>query len=402
MSSRGGLEGVKKRPRFSKSEKKKQKKKAKEALNRWANSVNGAFLVELSFDLLSAINHRISDDQEALKEKLGPLGAEFDVLTHSLTNALLFKDPFLHADDFLEVMRTLLVEETSVCTQTYFNAWLAAKAHANGRTGLDRWKKHYSAQKSMLLAARRQYVLMPTPAVLFGCLSTVCFTEPLLHKDLRSIAIGQAGNPESDPVYLDRVPFGAHKISYDKRCQAFTRISDGVFFNITEIATNPQNPHLVTVEQTTESEGLTDMPNGVYETNPWIEILRSSQILYDAILDFADEWAKIDRIDVVYDWPEIESFKDGGDESFKKRTVYEVISIVRVCISKIVAIEKTRGDSEYLLADWPSEVVEHLFSFPNIFRRLIDSFLINVKFSDLHFFFAYFRGEFWLSGNFTF
>ena len=62
MSSRGGLEGVKKRPRFSKSEKKKQKKKAKEALNRWANSVNGAFLVELSFDLLSAINHRISDD----------------------------------------------------------------------------------------------------------------------------------------------------------------------------------------------------------------------------------------------------------------------------------------------------------------------------------------------------
>ena len=101
MSSRGGLEGVKKRPRFSKSEKKKQKKKAKEALNRWANSVNGAFLVELSFDLLSAINHRISDDQEALKEKLGPLGAEFDVLTHSLTNALLFKDPFLHADDFL-------------------------------------------------------------------------------------------------------------------------------------------------------------------------------------------------------------------------------------------------------------------------------------------------------------
>ena len=108
--------------------------------------------------------------------------------------------------------------------------------------------------------------------------------------------------------------------------------------------------------------------------------------MYDAILDFADEWAKIDRIDVVYDWPEIESFKDGGDESFKKRTVYEVISIVRVCISKIVAIEKTKGDSDYVLADWPSEVVEHLFSFPNLLRRLIDSFLINVKFSDLHFF----------------
>ena len=160
----------------------------------------------------------------------------------------------------------------------------------------------------MLLAARRQYVLMPTPAVLFGCLSTVCLTEPLLHKDLRSIAIGQAGNPESDPVYLDRVPFGTHKIRHDRRCQAFVRISDGVFFNITEISTNPQNPHIVTVEQPTESEGLTDMPNGIYETNPWVEILRSSQNFYDTILDFADEWAKIDGIAEVYDWPEMESF----------------------------------------------------------------------------------------------
>ena len=402
MSSKGGLEGVKKRPRFSKSEKKNRKKQSKEASIRWAKSVNGANLVELSFDLLSAVNHRISDDQEALKEKLGPLGAEFDVLTHSLTNALLFKDPFLHVDDFLAVMRTLLVEQASVCTLSYFNAWLATKAHAKGKTGLERWKKHFSAQKSMLLAARRQYVLMPTPAVLFGCLSTVCFTEPLLHKDLRSIAIGQAGNPESDPVYLDRVPFGTHKIRHDRRCQAFVRISDGVFFNITEISTNPQNPHIVTVEQPTESEGLTDMPNGIYETNPWVEILRSSQNFYDTILDFADEWAKIDGIAVVYDWPEMESFQDGGDESFRKRTVYEVISIVKICISKIVAIEKTRGDSEYFLAEWPSEVVKRLFSFPDRLKRLIDGFLINVKFSDLHFFFAYFRGELLLSGNFIF
>ena len=51
MSSRGGLEGVKKRPRFSKSEKKKQKKQSKETSKRWAKSVNGAYLVELSFDL---------------------------------------------------------------------------------------------------------------------------------------------------------------------------------------------------------------------------------------------------------------------------------------------------------------------------------------------------------------
>ena len=84
--------------------------------------MNGANLVQLSFDLLSSINHRISEDQEALREKLGPLGAEFDVLTHSLTNALLFQDPFLHVDDFLAVMRTLLVEHASVCTPTYFNA----------------------------------------------------------------------------------------------------------------------------------------------------------------------------------------------------------------------------------------------------------------------------------------
>ena len=58
--------------------------------------------------MLSSVDHRISSDQTALKDKLGDLGSEFDSLMHSLTNKMLFKDSFLHADDFLEMLRQLL------------------------------------------------------------------------------------------------------------------------------------------------------------------------------------------------------------------------------------------------------------------------------------------------------
>ena len=100
-----------------------------------------------------------------------------------------------------------------VCTPDFFDAWLTTKAYAKGKTGKERWKKHFSAQKCMLLAARRLYVLMPTPSILFGCLSTVNLSKSSLSKNLGLIDAGAADAPE--PVYLDRVPFSAGSM-YDK------------------------------------------------------------------------------------------------------------------------------------------------------------------------------------------
>ena len=116
-----------------------------------------------------------------------------------------FTDLFRHADDFLEMLRQLLTKVAMVCTDEFFDAWLATKAHAKGKSGKERWKKHYSAQKCMLLATRRQYVLMPTPSILFGCLSTVNLSNSSLSKNLGLIDAEAADAPE--PVYLERVPF---------------------------------------------------------------------------------------------------------------------------------------------------------------------------------------------------
>ena len=129
MSAKGRGEEVRKRLRYNK------KKDKRSVEDKWEGMVNPQNLWKLSFEVLSSVDHRISSDQAALKEKLGEFGPEFDSLIHSLTNKMLFKDPFLHADDFLEMLRLLLVTRSGamVCTPDFFDAWLTTKAYAKGK-----------------------------------------------------------------------------------------------------------------------------------------------------------------------------------------------------------------------------------------------------------------------------
>ena len=136
MSAKGRREEVRKRLRYNK------KKDKRSVENEWDGMVNPQNLWKLSFEVLSSVDHRISSDQAALKGKLGEFGPEFDSLIHSLTNKMLFKDPFLHADDFLEILRKLLVTRSGamVCAPDFFDAWLTTKAYEKGKTGKERWK----------------------------------------------------------------------------------------------------------------------------------------------------------------------------------------------------------------------------------------------------------------------
>ena len=389
MSAKGIGEEVRKRLRY------KQKKDKRSVEDEWDGMVNLQNLWKLSFEVLSSVDHRISSDQAALKEILGEFGPEFDSLIHSLTNKMLFKDPFLHADDFLELLRELLVTRSGamVCTPEFFDAWLAAKAYAKGKTGKERWKKHYSAQKCMLLAARRQYVLMPTPSILFGCLSTVNLSKSSLSKNLGLIDAGAADAPE--PVYLERVPFGTGTM-YEQKCNSVYRMSLGHFFNVADISTNPKEPAVLSPEPMTTSQGLRDMPDGKYETNPWQELLSCTGTLFSRIGTFADGWVGIEEIDCVYTWPDAEVFcsAHGPDPAFDDKTVFEIISIVRVPLQKILDIDATKHDENFSLKDWPETRVIRLLALHGPLAFIIDLFLTNVRCSDVHYFFAYYRGEF--------
>ena len=78
MSAKGRREEVRKRLRYNK------KKDKRSVENYWDGMVNPQNLWKLSFEVLSSVDHRISSDQAALKEKLGEFGPEFDSLIHSL------------------------------------------------------------------------------------------------------------------------------------------------------------------------------------------------------------------------------------------------------------------------------------------------------------------------------
>ena len=389
MSAKGRGEEVRKRLRYNK------KKDKRSVEDEWEGMVNPQNLWKLSFEVLSSVDHRISSDQVALKEKLGEFGPEFDSLIHSLTNIMLFKDPFLHADDFLEMLRQLLVTRSGamVCTPEFFDAWLTTKAYAKGKTGKERWKKHYSAQKCMLLAARRLYVLMPTPSILFGCLSTVNLSKSSLSKNLGLIDAGAADAPE--PVYLDRVPFSTGTM-YEQKCNSVYRMSLGHFFNVSDISTNPKEPAVLGPLPMTTSPDLRDMPDGKYENNPWQELLSCTGILFSSIGTFADGWVGIEDIERVYTWPDAEAFRSGHgpDPVFDDKTVFEIISIVRVPLQKILEIDATERNENFPLKDWPETRVERLLALQGPLSFIIDLFLNNVRCSDVHYFFAYYRGEF--------
>ena len=103
-------------------------------------------LVRLAFDALTCVDRRISQDQRLLKEKLGPLGDEFDSVLHSVTDKLLLQYPWNDADDFKDILFKLLVADGEICSERFFRRWEASKATDNGKAGLDRWRHYFSAR----------------------------------------------------------------------------------------------------------------------------------------------------------------------------------------------------------------------------------------------------------------
>ena len=129
--------------------------------------------VQLSFDILSSTERRISLEQGELKTDLGPHGPEFDSAMHALTDKLLFENVWFNTVDLRKVLYNIVVSDARICSPEYFQKWEKTSATHRGKTGAERWVHYLSGKKSGLLANRRLYALFPTPAVLFGCLSSL-------------------------------------------------------------------------------------------------------------------------------------------------------------------------------------------------------------------------------------
>ena len=77
---------------------------------------------------------------------------------------------------------------------------------------------------------------------------------------------------------------------------------------------------------------------------------------------------------MVYTWPEVEMFHSAHDPdpAFDEKTVYEIISIVRVPLQKILDIDATKRDEDFSLKEWPKARVKRLLALHGPVSSIID------------------------------
>ena len=353
-------------------------------------------LVRLAFDALTCVDRRISQDQKLLREKLGPLGDEFDSLLHSVTDKLLLQYPWNDADDFKDILFKLLVSDGEICSERFFRRWEVSKATDNGKAGLDRWRHYFSARKSQLLFQRRQYIINRPPSVLFGCLSAVDRSETSAGKSFVSgeFILANFGAKE---VYAQKVSFGSTRayLSNSKPFACDGRISHGVFFGMAGYQED--------ISKIFEVEAFPPYPSGfdgwakadpeIY-TNPFTEMLKICELFEARVQTVMIALQRIKFFEVVQLSPLSHKLVDPSCPEVQELSYFEIVSLFSSVYKEAFAMFRLRKDEES--ASWAQLEDPDENSFKKIVNDMlnaVDSFKTNVWYSDLHFFFAYFRGK---------
>ena len=353
-------------------------------------------LVRLAFDALTCVDRRISQDQRLLKEKLGPLGDEFDSVLHSVTDKLLLQYPWNDADDFKDILFKLLVADGEICSERFFRRWEASKATDNGKAGLDRWRHYFSARKSQLLFQRRQYIINRPPSVLFGCLSAVDRGEASAGKSLvsREFLLANVGAKE---VYAQRFSFGIPDAytGLDKPYACYGRISHGIFFgmagyyegNSKIFEVQPSHPYPSGYDGWIKADP-------VLYSNPFTEMLKICELFEDRVKTVMIELERIKFFEVVQLSPLTQKLVDPKCPEVQELSYFEIVSLTNAVYKDALGLYRQREDDESLA--WAQLEDTDEDSFKQLVKDLAlatDSFKTNVWYSDLHFFFAYFRGK---------
>ena len=139
------------RKRFSTQQNKSRQAALESLAMDFNKEIDPAKLIDLAYDTLSVVTHRVTSEQLALNQVLGDLGAEFDSTMFALTNKLLYQDPFVEAVEFMELLYDLVVVKAKVCTQRYFKTWLKERPHEKGKTGKQRMMHNFSAKRNLIL-----------------------------------------------------------------------------------------------------------------------------------------------------------------------------------------------------------------------------------------------------------
>ena len=363
-----------------------------------SNDLSKPALLLLAYDTLSCVNHRISDEQKQLEkaDKLGSFGTIFDSLLHIITDKLLLKDTWCDSEYFKDILYRLFVVEGEICSKRFWQRWEVTKCTEKGQAAADRWRKHYSARRNLLLFNRRLFCIARPSSVLFGCLSTLNRSGENAAKCLVSEAFiaENATKRIQDPrnVVASRSPFGVEYSFGEKRYACFGRISLGIFFGMTGY--DAEDLTRIKTEEDPQFPDWFDILkkiDPVIYSNPFTEMLEVCKLFEERIENFMKELEDSKYFDIVEFSPLQLALANPSCAEIQDLTYFEIVSLLH-------GFQLSLGDF-WLTHDegnWPEELLvdkEGLRMIVNILTDCMDSFRINVWYSDLHFFFAYFRGK---------
>jgi hypothetical protein len=353
--------------------------------------------VQLSFDVLSSTERRISPEQRELKSLLGPHGADFDSAMHALTDKLLFENVWFNTVDLRRVLYNIIVSDAGICSAEYFQKWEKTSAYPRSKTGAERWVHYLSGMKSRLLSNRRLYALFPSPTVLFGCLSSVLKFHSDISKNLVSKQFCTAELDRSQ-VFIQPVPFGGKMFSGMLAFSCTARIAVGAFFGIHKIVLDA-TAGMIHVKDGTDYPDFFDTFTKVddfVDYNPFSELLRVCYNFERWIISACETLAEsgfFENLD-----KELTPIMKAMVEDFTGREVqnlsyWEILGLVEKLDEMVANVYEDRNESDSIFSKLRNITEDDLYECRQKLTMAHSSFRENAWYSDLHFFFAYFRGK---------
>jgi hypothetical protein len=128
--------------------------------------------------------------------------------------------------------------------------------------------------------------------------------------------------------------------------------------------------------------------------NPFTEMLKICELFEDRVKTVMIELERIKFFEVVQLSPLTQKLVDPKCPEVQELSYFEIVSLTNAVYKDAIGLYRQREDDESLA--WAQLEDTDEDSFKQLLNNLglaMDSFKTNVWYSDLHFFFAYFRGK---------
>jgi hypothetical protein len=228
--------------------------------------------------------------------------------------------------------------------------------------------------------------------VLFGCLSSVATYRGYRFKQLVSDEfLGE--NQFAKCIAAGRVVFGAEYTYGELKIACFGRISLGIFFGMAGF-TGDNLSQIGIIESPVWPKCFDHMKtvDPVIYSNPFTEMLEVCELFETRIADLMGRLIETNFFAIKTSFEALTlALVNPKCEEIQALTYFDIVSLLSGVHRGVFVLFSTHDHD-----DWPETLTVNRDEMRDIFSHLdevMDAFRVNVWYSDLHFFFAYFRGK---------